>query len=102
MYEPPRNRPISESRQNAVRRAARVAACAAAATVLVASPAHAYLDPGTGSMLLQVMLGGTAGAAVVLRLYWAKLRDWAKRGGPIGLRDRRQAGPANPGRVEPE
>ena len=37
-------------------------------------PAHAYLDPGTGSMLLQGLLAGIAGAAVVLRLYWAKLK----------------------------
>ena len=26
-----------------------------------ATPAHAYLDPGTGSMILQVLLGGVAG-----------------------------------------
>ena len=25
--------------------------------------AHAYLDPGSGSMLLQIVLGGTAGLA---------------------------------------
>ena len=32
--------------------------------------AHAYLDPGSGSMLLQILLGGTAGLAVLLKLYW--------------------------------
>ena len=31
------------------------------------APAHAYLDPGTGSMILQVLLGGIAGAAVAGR-----------------------------------
>lgn len=30
----------------------------------------AYLDPGTGSMILQLLLGGIAGAAVILKLYW--------------------------------
>lgn len=35
-------------------------------------PAHAYLDPGTGSILLQMILGGVAGAAVVLKLYWRR------------------------------
>lgn len=35
-------------------------------------PAHAYLDPGTGSILLQMILGGAAGAAVVLKLYWRR------------------------------
>lgn len=31
---------------------------------------YAYLDPGAGSMLLQVLLGGVVGLAVVLKLYW--------------------------------
>ena len=35
--------------------------------------AYAYLDPGTGSMILQVLLGGLAGAALVGRMYWHKL-----------------------------
>ncbi len=34
------------------------------------APALAYLDPGTGSMLLQLLLGGVAGALVVGKLYW--------------------------------
>ncbi len=37
-------------------------------------PAHAYLDPGTGAMLLQIILGGIAGAAVAFRLYWHRFR----------------------------
>jgi hypothetical protein len=35
-------------------------------------PVHAYLDPGSGSMLIQVLLGGIAGVAVILRLYWRR------------------------------
>lgn len=38
-----------------------------------ASSAHAYLDAGTGSMLLQLLLGGVAGLAIAGRLYWHKL-----------------------------
>lgn len=37
-------------------------------------PAHAYLDPGTGSMLLQLLLGGLAGLLVLLKLYWHRLK----------------------------
>lgn len=37
------------------------------------SSAHAYLDGGTGSMILQVLLGGFAGLAVAGKLYWHKL-----------------------------
>lgn len=36
--------------------------------------AVAYLDPGTGSMLLQVILGGFAAVGVALKLYWHKIR----------------------------
>ncbi|MFC2074897.1 hypothetical protein ACFLRA_01325 [Bdellovibrionota bacterium] len=38
------------------------------------SIAHAYLDPGTGSMILQIILGGIAGLAVALKFYWHKIR----------------------------
>jgi hypothetical protein len=37
------------------------------------STAHAYLDPGTGSMILQVLLGGVAGVALAGKLYWQRL-----------------------------
>ena len=36
--------------------------------------AFAYLDPGTGSMLLQLVLGGIAGVLIVARLYWLRLK----------------------------
>jgi hypothetical protein len=35
--------------------------------------AYAYLDAGTGSMILQVLLGGVAGIALVGKLYWHRL-----------------------------
>jgi len=35
--------------------------------------AYAYLDPGTGSMILQGVIGGLAAAAVVAKLYWHRL-----------------------------
>jgi hypothetical protein len=44
-----------------------------------AGPAQAYLDPGTGSMILQLLLGGVAGVAVVVKLYWTKIRTFFGR-----------------------
>ena len=35
---------------------------------------HAYLDPGSGSMLLQVILGGFAAVGVALKLYWHRIK----------------------------
>jgi len=42
--------------------------------LLMFTDAVAYLDPGTGSMLLQVILGGIAAIGVAIKLYWHKLR----------------------------
>ena len=38
------------------------------------SPAHSYLDPGTGSMILQVVLGGIAGMAILGKLFWNRFK----------------------------
>jgi hypothetical protein len=32
-----------------------------------------YLDPGSGSMILQIIAGGTAAVAVTGKLYWRRL-----------------------------
>ena len=42
--------------------------------LLLVTDVEAYLDPGTGSMLLQVILGGVAAIGVAIKLYWHKLR----------------------------
>lgn len=36
--------------------------------------AHAYLDPGTGSILVQSLLAGIAGAVAIVSLYWQRLK----------------------------
>jgi hypothetical protein len=46
------------------------------ATLFFTGPAWAYLDPGTGSMMLQLLLGGIAGALVVGKLYWYRFRGF--------------------------
>lgn len=43
-------------------------------------PAYAYLDPGTGSIILQMLLGGVAGAVVIGRLYWHRLLAFFGKG----------------------
>ncbi|MCF8493394.1 MAG: 50S ribosomal protein L11 methyltransferase [Sphingomonadaceae bacterium] len=41
-------------------------------SALLTSPAYAYLDPGTASMLLQGLLGGIAAFFAVGSMYWKK------------------------------
>jgi len=46
------------------------------------APVYAYLDPGAGSMLLQVLLGGTAAVGVLVRLFWRNLADAFRKRDP--------------------
>jgi hypothetical protein len=40
----------------------------------------AYLDPGTGSLILQALVAALAGAVVVITSYWQKIRALFRRG----------------------
>lgn len=35
----------------------------------------AYIDPGTGSLVLQAIAGGVAAAAVTAKLYWRRVKQ---------------------------
>ncbi|MBI4006191.1 MAG: hypothetical protein HY356_05945 [Gammaproteobacteria bacterium] len=35
--------------------------------------AHAYIDPGTGSLLIQGLLATIAGAIVAIKIYWHRI-----------------------------
>jgi len=48
---------------------------AAFGLVTLTIPAHAYIDPGTGGMLLQLLLGGVAGVLVIGKLYWLRIKE---------------------------
>lgn len=39
----------------------------------LAEPAHAYLDPGTGSFIFQLIIAGILGALFLFKAYWKKL-----------------------------
>jgi len=39
----------------------------------------AYLDPGTGSLILQALVAALAGAVVVITSYWQKIRALFRR-----------------------
>lgn len=41
--------------------------------IMLCPPAHAYLDPGTGSYLLQILAGGFLGIGYIGRRFFADL-----------------------------
>jgi len=63
-------------------------AIAMVAIVVSTSSAYAYLDPGTGSIILQVLLGGIAGIALALKLYWQRFLSLIGLGRQVQENDR--------------
>lgn len=43
------------------------------------SDAYAYLDPGTGSVIIQAVIGVIAGVLITLKIYWYKLKEKLSR-----------------------
>jgi hypothetical protein len=68
--------------------AAGLALAVAAGTFAV--PAHAYLDPSTGSMILSAIVGIFATVSLALKTYWYKLKALFRRSPPGAT------GPAGP------
>jgi len=46
------------------------------ATLAFPSTSYAYLDPGTGSIILQAIVGSIAAAGAVAGLYWQKVKSF--------------------------
>jgi uncharacterized membrane protein len=46
------------------------------AVVILTTPAYAYLDPGTGSILLQALIGGVAASVTVVSMYYQRIRAY--------------------------
>jgi hypothetical protein len=51
---------------------------AVAACLSIASPAHAYLDPGTGSMLVSAVIGVAAALALGAKMFWYRVVGWLR------------------------
>lgn len=74
------------------RRAAVTAWLVLASALLLLTPtdAAAYVDPSSGGLLLQLILGGTAGIAMLGKLYYRKVMGFFRRRPP-----ERQDGPGD-------
>jgi len=47
--------------------------------LLAPTSVFAYLDPGSGSMLLQMLIGGIVAALYTLKLYWRQMKGLFSR-----------------------
>ena len=46
---------------------------------LVSTKAYAYLDPGTGSIILQAIIGAFAAFFTSMYLFWAKVKNFFRK-----------------------
>jgi hypothetical protein len=61
------------SDRESVRERSCVAVTLALLAFLTPNVAQAYVDPGVGSMLFQILLAGFAGVSVLLRFIWRRI-----------------------------
>jgi hypothetical protein len=53
------------------------------ALLLLATPKQlpAYIDPGSGSFLIQMLVAGVLGASVTVKTFWKQIKGFFSRGG---------------------
>ena len=47
--------------------------------LIVVLKSHAYLDPGSGSLLLQIILGSLLAIGVAIRIFWKKIDSFINK-----------------------
>ena len=52
------------------------------ALLSLAPSAHAYLDPGTGSLILSAIVGLLATIGLAIKTWWYKIKGLFRRGAP--------------------
>lgn len=57
----------------------RILITAVLAIAVFPSNAYAYLDAGTGSMIIQMLIGGVAATLVVSRTHWTRIKNFFGR-----------------------
>ena len=47
--------------------------------LILTNDAFAYIDPGTGSMILQAIIGAIIGSAMFIKIFWGKIKSVCSR-----------------------
>ena len=48
-------------------------------TLVFSSNAFAYIDPGAGSLLIQMLVAGVMGAIFTIKMYWFRLKSYIQK-----------------------
>lgn len=46
---------------------------------IIPNQVHNYLDPGTGSLIIQFLVGTLIGGLVVVKIYWQRINLYIKK-----------------------
>ncbi len=63
--------------------------------LLFSQHSAAYLDPGTGSMILQGIIAGLAVAGLTIKNYWYRIRAFFGKEAPTSLLDDNEETPTS-------
>jgi len=44
-------------------------------TELFIADAYAYIDPGSGSLIIQMLIGALVGVGITIKVYWFKIKE---------------------------
>ena len=47
--------------------------------VFTISDAYAYIDPGSGSLVIQIIIGALVGVGITVKIYWYKFKEKISR-----------------------
>ncbi len=47
--------------------------------ILLSRPTHAYLDPGSGSFIIQMLIAAVLGGMVTVKVYFKKIKVFFKK-----------------------
>jgi hypothetical protein len=61
--------------------------CVFAGKAYAAPGVFAYIDPGTGSFILQLLIGAVCGGLFAVKLFWNKISSFLKRLLPSGRKN---------------
>ena len=61
------------------------------APLLMAAPAHAYLDAGSASIVFQALIGAAAAALLLLKVFWYRVKAFLGGGGPKAETDEQRS-----------
>jgi hypothetical protein len=51
---------------------------------MILADVYGYIDPGSGSLLFQLLISGVVGFIAVIKIYWHKIKLFFRYGGRGG------------------